>query len=173
MLIKRKRIYNGKIIKIYKDLVKLKNNKSIREKIIHPGSVVIFPVLNKKTKNIIFIKQYRYAINKYIFELPAGTLKKGETPANCAKRELEEETGYISKNLKRISVFYPSPGIINEKMHLFIASDLIPSIQKPDEDEQIQIVKIRLNTSLKMIKTGKIIDAKTIIGILFYKNFLS
>ncbi len=172
MLKKRMKIYDGKIIKLYKDRVQFKDKNLIREVIYHPGSVVIIPVLNKKTKEIILIKQYRYAINKEIFELPAGTLKKNETPYICARRELEEETGYKAGKLKKISEFYPSPGIMTEKMHLFIAYDLSKTNQKPDIDEQIKVVKINLEDALKMIFKGKIKDAKTIAGLLILKSYL-
>jgi ADP-ribose pyrophosphatase len=171
MSIKRKKIYNGKIIKLYKDTINIKNKKLIREIISHPGSVVLIPVLNIKTKEIVLIKQFRYAISKYILELPAGTLEKNETPLSCAKRELEEETGFRAKNLKKITSFYPSPGIMTEKMHLFLATDLIQKAPKPDMDEKIKIVKIKLDKALKMIYKKKIKDAKTIAGILMF-NFL-
>lgn len=170
---KRKKIYNGKIIKLYKDIINIKNKNIIRETIVHPGSVVLIPVLNEKTKKIVLVKQFRYAINKYILELPAGTLKRNESPFVCAKRELEEETGYKAGKLKKISEFYPSPGIMSEKMHLFLATNLIKSRQKLDTDEDIKIVKIKLSKALKMVQTGRIIDAKTIAGILMLKSFYS
>ena len=172
MSIKRKKIYSGRIIKLYKDIIHIKNKNLIREVIDHPGSVVIIPLLNKKNNEIILIKQFRYAINKNIFELPAGTLKKNETPYACAKRELEEETGYKAKKIKKITEFYPSPGIMTEKMHLFVAYDLSQTTQKPDIDEKIKVVKLKLKDALKMIFKGKIKDAKTIAGLLILKSYL-
>jgi len=167
---KRKNIYEGSIIKLYRDEINIKGRKFIRETIVHPGSVVIIPVLNVKAENVILIKQFRYAINKYMLELPAGTLKPDETPFACAGRELEEETGYKAGFLKKISEFYPSPGIMTEKMHLFVASSLIKSKPNPDPDEKIKIVKINLNDAIKMIFNGKIMDGKTISGILMLKS---
>ncbi|MCX8092710.1 MAG: NUDIX hydrolase [Candidatus Goldbacteria bacterium] len=171
MLKKRKKIYDGKIIKLYKDIININNRTFIREIIVHPGSVVLIPILNKKAKETILIKQFRYAIGKYIFELPAGTLEKNENPISCAKRELKEETGYIAKKIKKIAEIYPSPGIITEKMHIFIATDLIKSQQELDIDENIAIIKMKLGEAIKMIKKGKITDAKTIVGLLLLKNF--
>lgn len=173
MVKKRNKIYNGKIIKLYKDIITIKNKNIIRETIAHPGSVVLIPVFNKKTKEIVLVKQFRYAINKYILELPAGTRKINESTFVCAKRELEEETGYKAGKLKKISEFYPSPGILAEKMHLFLATDLIESKQKLDVNEDIKTFKIKLSKALKMVKTGRITDAKTIIGILMFKFFYS
>ncbi|MCX7697882.1 MAG: NUDIX hydrolase [Candidatus Goldbacteria bacterium] len=171
MLKKRKKIYDGRIIKLYKDTININNRTFIRDIIVHPGSVVLIPLLNKKTKEIILIKQFRYAIGKYIFELPAGTLEKNENPLSCARRELKEETGYIAKKIKKITEIYPSPGIMTEKMHIFIATDLIKSQQELDIDENISIKKIKLDEAIRMIKKGKITDAKTIVGLLLLKNF--
>lgn len=172
MLIKRNRIYTGRIIKLYNDKINIQNKFLSRELVVHPGSVVIIPILNDKTNNIILIKQFRYAINKTILELPAGTLKKNETPLSCAKRELQEETGYRAKFFKKIAEFYPSPGIMTEKMHLFIAKNLVKSKQNFDIDEKIKVIVINLDKTIKMILKGHIKDAKTISGLLLYKNLL-
>lgn len=173
MLIKRNRIYTGRIIKLYNDKINIQNKILTRELVVHPGSVVIIPILDDKTNNIILIKQFRYAINKTILELPAGTLEKNENPLSCAKRELQEETGYKAKFLKKIAEFYPSPGIMTEKMHLFIAKNLVRSKQNFDIDEKIKVIVINLDKTIKMILKGFIKDAKTISGLLLYKNLLA
>ena len=172
MLIKRNKIYDGRIIKFYNDKINIQNKILTRELVVHPGSVVIIPVLDEKTNEIILIKQFRYTINKTIIELPAGTLEKNENPLSCAKRELLEETGYKTKFLKKIAEFYPSPGIMTEKMHLFIARNLIKSKQNFDIDEKIKVIFVNLNKAIKMILKGQIKDAKTIAGLLLYKNLL-
>ena len=168
MLIKRNKIFEGRIIKLYEDIIKIKNKNLTRELVFHPGSVVIIPVLNEKTKDIVLIKQFRYAVNKNIFELPAGTLEKNENPLICAKRELQEETGYKAKIIKKITEIFPSPGIMTEKMHLFIAKNLMKSKQNFDDDEKIKTIIINLDKVVKMIIEGKINDAKTIAGILLF-----
>jgi|DewCreStandDraft_4_1066084.scaffolds.fasta_scaffold37395_4 ADP-ribose pyrophosphatase len=168
MLIKRNKIFEGRIIKLYEDIIKIKNKNLTRELVVHPGSVVIIPVLNEKTKDIVLIKQFRYAVNKNIFELPAGTLEKNENPLICAKRELQEETGYKAKFFKKITEIFPSPGIMTEKMHLFIAKNLMKSKQNFDDDEKIKTIIINLDKVVKMIIEGKINDAKTIAGILLF-----
>jgi len=168
MLIKRNKIFEGRIIKLYEDIIKIKNKNLTRELVVHPGSVVIIPVLNEKTKDIVLIKQFRYAVNKNIFELPAGTLEKNENPLICAKRELQEETGYKAKFFRKITEIFPSPGIMTEKMHLFIAKNLMKSKQNFDDDEKIKTIIINLDKVVKMIIEGKINDAKTIAGILLF-----
>ncbi len=165
-IIKRKNIYKGKIINLNVDSLKINNKNFIREIIIHPGSVVIIPVLDIKKQKIIMIKQFRYAINKYIYELPAGTKEKNENSFNCAKRELEEETGYYPEKLKKLITIYPSPGIISEKMDIFLATSLKKKKQNLEQDENIKIKIFTLNKLINMIFKGKIVDGKTIVGIL-------
>ncbi len=164
--ISSKNIYKGKIINLKVDVIKINNKNFIREVIVHPGSVVIIPVLDIKKQKIITIKQFRYAIKKYIYELPAGTKEKNENPFQCAKRELEEETGYIAKKLIKITTIYPSPGIISEKMDIFIATGLKKSKQKQEADENIKIKIFTLKKLLNMVLKGIIVDGKTIAGIL-------
>lgn len=161
-----KNIYKGKVINLNVDTVQINNKKFTREVIIHPGSVVIIPVLNIKKQKIIMIKQYRYAINKYIYELPAGTREKNENSFTCAKRELEEETGYYPEKLKKLITIFPSPGIISEKMDIFLAINLIKKKQKTELDEDIKIKIFSLKQLINMILKEKIVDGKTIAGIL-------
>lgn len=157
-------IYKGKILNLRVD--KWQGYK--REVVEHNGSVAIIPMLN--SKEIIMAKQYRYPIKKYTLELPAGTLEKNELPLKCAKRELEEETGYSAKTIKKIAEFYSAPGFCTEKMYLFIAKNLTKKKQMLEADEKIKIKKLKIHQALKFVKTGKIIDSKSIIGILLYFN---
>jgi len=157
-----KMVFNGKLIKVYSI-----NNKDL---VIHPGAVVIIPIISKD--KIILVKQYRFAIKKSTWEVPAGTLKPKESPLKCAKRELEEETGYKAGRLLKLLTFYSSPGFLFEKMHLFLATNLTKGLQNFDEDENIKIKVFTLKEIEKMILKNKIIDAKTIVSILFLKNFL-
>ncbi len=170
--IKRKKIYSGRIVNLVRDTVKINKKTTIREVLVHPGSAVIIPVLNKKKKEIILIKQYRYAAGKYLYELPAGTLEPGEPPRKCALRELVEETGYKAGRLKKAAVIYPSPGIITETMHVFKAAGLKKSKAAPEFDENIKTFITTLPEAIKMIKKGKISDAKTIAGILLLKEII-
>src|SRR3990172_4907495 len=110
-------IYSGKRISVRKDDVVLEDGRQvIREVVEHPGSSAIIPFISEDI--IILLQQYRYAINETILEIPAGTLDKGESFLTCAARELEEETGYRAEKLEPLTILYPSPGILNETMHL-------------------------------------------------------
>ncbi|MGB9703366.1 MAG: NUDIX hydrolase [Candidatus Micrarchaeia archaeon] len=154
--IEKKKLPNGKIVKI--------------EEVQHNGSVVIIAIENKK---IILERQFRPVINKWIYELPAGTIKKGETPEECAKRELIEETGYFPKNLKRVFFSYSSPGYSTEIQYFFLATQLKKVKKNLEKYELIKIKKVSLKEILKLIKDGKIKDGKTIQGLLFFKSFIS
>jgi ADP-ribose pyrophosphatase len=165
-----KLIYSGRIFSLIKSDISIKGRVSVREIVVHPGSAVMIPVLDIKNKVIILIRQYRYGAGKWMVELPAGTRNKGESILKCAQRETTEETGYKAHSMKKITDFMPSPGMMTERMDLFIASHLVKSQVNPDFDEQIKVFKITLDKAVKMIFTGKICDAKTIAGILILKN---
>lgn len=141
-----------------------------RETILHPGSCAIVPLL--PGKKVILIRQERLSVRKTLWEIPAGTLEKGETPRECALRELIEETGYKSKKLKKVATFYTSPGFCTEKMHLYIATKLVRLSQRLEEDETICPRIFPLQKALDMFLTGKIQDAKTIVGLSFLYNSL-
>jgi ADP-ribose pyrophosphatase len=130
------------------------------------NTVGILPLIGKD--KIVLIRQFRFPINKEIWEIPAGKLEKGEKPEIGAKRELKEETGYEAKNLKKIGEFYLAPGYSTEYMYLFLAQGLKKGEQNLDKGEKIKEVKIFSKKEvLKMIKTGKIVDAKTILALFF------
>ena len=133
------------------------------------NSVVILPMLDDG--RVVLERQYRPAIGRYIYELPAGHMDDGEDPSKTARRELEEETGYRAKNLKPLFSAYPSPGIRTEFSSFFIATGLVKTEAHMDPDEVIEIKKIRLGRLVSMIRKNQIIDAKTIAAILFYISF--
>jgi ADP-ribose pyrophosphatase len=139
---------------------------TIREKVTHPGSVGILPVL--ENGDLIFVKQFRYVIGSDLLEIPAGTIEEGESPEECATRELLEETGYQAGRLDLLSSFYTSPGYSNEFMWLFKATDLRSGEAKPMADESIEIKVVSLGEALSLIKNGGIRDVKTICAILLY-----
>ena len=136
----------------------------IRETIQHPGSVVIAPLLDRE--HLVFVRQYRRAIDREILELPAGTLDvAGESILACARRELEEETGWKASCMRLIARFYAAPGLLSEQMHLFIAEELTPVGAHPQADEEVKPVILSLDEAIVKIQTGLICDAKTIIGV--------
>jgi len=137
-----------------------------RDVVNFPKTVGILPLVGKN--KIVLIKQFRFPIKKEIWEIPAGKLNKGEKPEIGAKRELKEETGYVAKELKKIGEFYLSPGYSTEYMYLFLAKGLKKGKQILDKGEKIEEVKIFSRKEiLKMIKAGKILDAKTILALFF------
>jgi ADP-ribose pyrophosphatase len=137
-----------------------------RDVVKFPKTVGILPLIGKN--KIVLIRQFRFPINKEIWEIPAGKLDRGEKPEIGAKRELKEETGYEAKELKKIGEFYLSPGYSTEYMYLFLAKGLKKGEQSLDKGEKIKEVKIFSKKEvLKMIKTRKIVDAKTILALFF------
>ena len=159
-------IYSGKKINVRKDEITLDNGrKAEREVIEHPGSAAIIPFISEN--EIILLQQHRHAVNETIYEIPAGTLDKGETFYACAERELEEEIGYRAGTLDPLIILYPSPGILSETMHLFKATNLVKTQTNYQADESIKgIVQMKLNEAFEMVKKGLIRDAKTVCSIL-------
>ncbi|MGO3751472.1 MAG: NUDIX hydrolase [Peptoniphilaceae bacterium] len=167
--IKTDKIYDGKILSLKVETVELPNKKYSKREIIHHEPAVGIIAINDD-EEILLVKQYRKAVEKVLYEIPAGILEIGESPKECAIRELEEETGYVSDNLEYLIEFYATPGFCDEKIYIFSAKGLKKTKQNMDEDEFIDLIKLPLNEAIKMIELGEIIDAKTIAGILFYEN---
>lgn len=164
--IKSEVIYNGKVVKLRKDEVLCSNNKtSIREIIDHSGGVATLAFLNNQ---IILIKQFRYAYQEELYEIPAGKIEKGEKIELAGRRELEEETGYKANKYTYLGAIYPSCGYTNEIIHLYLANDLVQTKTHFDEDEDISTHLFSLEQVQDMINKGKIKDAKTIASIYFY-----
>ncbi len=162
----RQQIYSGKIIKVYKDIVKLPNEKfAEREIVLHNECSAVLAINNDK---IIFVRQYRWPIKNYSLEIPAGIMEDGESPEDCAYRELQEETGFIPNKLSLMFKMHSSIGFCNELINIFLAHDLSIGKQNLDEDEFIQIENYSLSDARKMITTGEITDAKTIAAIFAY-----
>ena len=165
-------VFKGSFLDVRNDEVIFSNGiSSTREWIKHPGAVCCIPIL--ENGDICLIKQYRYAVKKYVVELPAGKLKVGETPIHCAKRELEEEIGFEAKKIRFLTMFYPAVGFVNEEMHLFLAEDLKKTKTNPDEDEFIELIPKTLDQAVEMIYSGDITDAKTIIGLVWAQKLLT
>ena len=166
------KIFSGRLIDLYFDHIELPNGKlSTREWIKHPGAVGIIPIL--PNGNLCLIRQYRYGPRAEFIEIPAGKLDVGEDPLVCAKRELEEEIGYIAGKLTFLTNIHPAIGFSNEKMWVYLAEDLILSKQNLDQDEFLELYPIPVKKAIDLIYEGKITDVKTVIGILWLDKFLS
>jgi ADP-ribose pyrophosphatase len=165
----KKLIYKGKFTELFCDEVQLPNgNSATREYINHPGAATVLPFIDKE--NIVLVKQYRYAIGKVTYEIPAGKIDAGETPIECITRELEEETGYIAKKFELLLSFYPTAALSNELLHIFSAFNLEEGNFNPDEDEFVDKEIVNFKSALDMIKDGQIKDSKTIISLLYFSS---
>lgn len=165
-------VYQGKVFGIRRDeVIEPTGVRTTREMITHPGSVVVLPVL--PDGRILLIQQYRYAARQFLWELVAGRMDEGETPIEGAARELKEETGYHAKRLKIFLEFFPTPGFLEEKMYLLLAEGLTPGKAEPDEDEKIMARAYTRKQLEEMLRKGKLRDAKTIAGVLYYLRFLA
>ncbi len=167
--VEKKRIFTGNLLNFNADRVILTNGiKTFREYVSHPGAVAALPFLN--SSEIVLVKQYRYAAGDFLLEIPAGTIEKGETPEESIKRELQEEINYKPGKLENLGWVYLTPGYSNEKIHLFKATDLEACSKKAEEDENIEVVKIKIEEALLKIHSGEIKDGKTVIAILSHIN---
>lgn len=162
---KKKKIYEGKILGLTVHDLTIRGRKVTREIIEHRGAAAMLAI--DKDNKVILVKQHRYPIGN-ILEIPAGTLEKGEKAEKCAFRELQEETGYKARKMIPLITYYPSVGYNTEKIYCFVASGLSPGDLELDVDEIISVVKIPLKKLIKMILSGKIIDSKTICAVLTY-----
>lgn len=168
--IQSKRIYDGKVLKLDVDTVMLENGKTAEREIIrHKGAAAVLAV--DEHDEFYLVRQFRYPYAKEMLEIPAGKLDDGETPEECAKRELLEETGLTANKWEYVGGFCPSPGYTDEIVHVFIARELSLGVSNPDEDEFLDVEKYNIIKIDKMIDSGEITDAKTVLAI--YKYALS
>ena len=142
---------------------------AVREVVHHGGSAVILPRF--ADGRILLIRQYRLAAGKPLWELPAGSIDKGETALQAAKRELAEETGYRSRSWRKLLEFYPSPGFVDEKMTVFLAETIRAGQANMEPDERIIARAFKMKEAIRMVRGGKIVDAKTLIGLLYFKRW--
>lgn len=169
--ISSEKIYDGKIISLRKDIVRLENgSEATREVVEHNGAVCVVAV--DKNNMVYMVKQYRYPFKQVLLEVPAGKIDAGETPLEAAKRELEEEIGMRASEFIPMGEFYPSVAFLNEVIYMYIAKGLIPSAQCLDEDEFLKIEKLGLGEVCDLIMSGEVKDGKTIASILKASNLL-
>jgi ADP-ribose pyrophosphatase len=166
-------IYHGRIITLTTDIVRLASGTTVlREVVEHPGGAVAIPVLDDG--KLLLVRQFRYPIRKFILEFPAGKLEPGQSPLENVARELQEEAGYRAGLITHEFSVYTSPGFSTEIIHIFVARNLTPVPMNPEEGEHITVETHTLEECLDKVKTGEIMDAKTILGILWmqFKNAL-
>jgi len=171
-IVKSDVIYSGKVFNIKVDQIEYNTgNKAVREVAEHPGGAVVVPVT--KEGKIVMVTQHRFPVDKVLLELPAGKLSKGEDPFVCAVRELEEETGYKSDNVKELGSIYTTPGYSTEKLWIYLAKDLKSGNHNREEGEfGMQVFELALKEVEVKIQDGEIVDGKTICGIFLAKKFI-
>lgn len=164
-----RRLFEGRVITVELDEVELPNgHTSIREVVRHHGGVCVLPL--DESGNALMVRQYRYPYAEILLELPAGKLERGEDPAACGRRELEEETGHIAGELTPLGKVYPSPGYLDEVLHLYLARQLTATGQHLDDDEFLNVETVPFETAVDYCLDGTITDAKSIAAILKYNE---
>ena len=159
------RVFDGRVVGLRVDSVRLPNGRSgVREVVEHVESVVIVPV--SEDGDVLLVRQYRYPVGETVLEAPAGKVDAGETPLECARRELREEIGYDAGTLRSLGWFWASPGFCTEKMYAFLAADLTHSPLEPDEDEAIETVALPARQAVEQARSGLLRDSKTIAALL-------
>jgi ADP-ribose pyrophosphatase len=165
-------LYEGPVFGIRRDeVIEPTGVRTTREFITHPGSVVVLPVL--PDGRILLIRQYRHAARQYLWELVAGRIDAGENPRDAAERELIEETGFRAKRFRIFLDVFPTPGFLEERMFILLAEGLTAGEAEPEEDEKIISRPYKPKELEEMIRSGKLRDAKSIAGILYYQRFLA
>jgi ADP-ribose pyrophosphatase len=160
-------ICQARIIRLVeRDLVLPNGRRTMFTIVEHPGAVAIVPV--HPNGDVVLLRQFRPSIGEELFEIPAGTIEKGESPLATAKREIIEETGFKAKQWSKIAEFYTAPGFCTELMHVYIARGLTPASAEGDADEILKPVRMSIGQALKLIRSRRIRDAKTIAGLLIY-----
>jgi len=155
-------IFEGKVIRLQVDDIELPDGKKAKREIVkHPGAVAVLALTNEG--KIVLVEQYRKALERSIVEIPAGKLEKGEGPEATARRELEEETGYVCQSMKLLQSFYTSPGFADEIVYLYLAEGLSQKEERlqPDEDEFVELMEVTLEEAEKLMEEQRIWDAKT------------
>jgi ADP-ribose pyrophosphatase len=160
-------VYRGRVIRLVERDLRLPNGRRTKFSIVeHPGAVAIVPVF--ENGDVMLLRQFRPSVAEELYEIPAGTLEKGETPLATAKREIVEETGHRAKTWSKLGEFYTAPGFCTELMHVFVAKDLVPATAERDADEVIRPWRVPMRRALDLVRRRKIRDAKSIAGLLMY-----
>ena len=163
----RETVHVGRKIRVEVDTFTAPDGTTVkRDAIRHPGAVVILPVLD--ADHVVLLRNHRFVIGETLWEVPAGTVEVGEPLEDCARRELAEETGYAAAKWRSLGYLFASPGVLDEKLHLFVAEDLTPGDASPEPEEQLHPVTVRFDEAVRMCVAGEIKDAKTITALLLW-----
>jgi ADP-ribose pyrophosphatase len=170
-VLKKIQLHQGRVFALIREKITLPNGTTIDLDIIrHPGAAAMVPL--SEEGSLVMVRQYRHAIGEYIWEIPAGTLNSGESPLECAKRELIEETGYSATEWEELGAIVPVPGYSDEEIHIFLAQGLRPARQDLDPDEILHVREIPLEEAFHMVEKGEIKDSKTISSLFLLRTRL-
>ena len=165
----REIVHVGRKIRVAVDTTTTPDGRTVRRDVVlHPGAVVILPVLD--AEHVVLLRNHRFVIGETLWEVPAGTVEPGEPLQACAERELAEETGYSAAKWRSLGYLYASPGVLDEKLHLFVAEELSPGAAHPEPGEELHPVTVRLDEAIRMCLSGEIKDAKTITSLLLWER---
>jgi ADP-ribose pyrophosphatase len=170
-IISSRQVFTGPVFGVRHDLVLEPDGlRATRDVVTHHGSVVVMPVF--ADGRVLLVRQYRHSVGCYLWELVAGRIEPGEAPLAAARRELLEETGYTARRFRKLLDLFPTPGFVSERFVLYAAEDLSPGKARPDRDERITWRLFRVNELLRWIRAGRLRDAKSVAGILYYTRFV-
>ncbi len=158
-------IYRGRVVGLRVDSVELPSGRRTIREIVEHGACTAIVAIDSQ-KNVLLVRQYRKPVEMELLEIPAGNIEQGEEPLDCARRELEEETGFSAKNWEDLGFFYTSPGFCTEGMYLYLATGLKRKKRAADDDEQIELVRVPLSEIAGLIESGEVCDAKSVAGLL-------
>jgi ADP-ribose pyrophosphatase len=170
-----RRAWTGRLLQVDLDRIRIPNGTELElEMIRHPGAAAVVPLLSgpdQADPTVLLIRQYRYAADGMVWEIPAGVLEPGEAPEACARRELREETGADADRIEPLTTIFTTPGFTDEQIHLFLATGIRGGTAAPNTDELIETAAIPMSRALGMIRDGEIRDGKTIVALFYVAGF--
>jgi ADP-ribose diphosphatase len=166
-----KTVYRGRLLHVLEDEVRLPDGRSARREYIrHPGAAVMLPMPDPAS--VVLVRQFRYPLERHFYEVPAGKIDPGEAPLATARRELQEECGFVAAEWRHLATIHPCIGYSDERMELFLARQLTPVEHAPEQDEFLEVLTVSLGEALGWIRDGRITDVKTVIGLMWADRFL-
>jgi len=165
-------IYDGRVVKLRIDTVRIPGGQETTREIVEHSDCVAIVAIDADD-NVLLVNQFRKPVEKELLEIPAGGIEPGEDPVTTVRREMQEETGYLSRKVEKIGGFYAAPGYCNEYLYLYLATDLTPSQLHAEDTESIKLVRVPISQIPSLIASGSICDAKSIAGLLTYSSLLA